>query len=308
MRTIQRKPMKRSRRKALFGLVFTAPFLIGFLFVFLQILINSIRFSFSDIEMGTGSLIYHFVGWEHYRYAFTVDPDFGANLATAVRQTLVDIPVLLIFALFIATLLNQKMRGRVFFRAVFFLPVILLTGVIAQADYNIAMGSGSLNTVLETGAAAGGAIENLSILETLRDIGLAPGVVDYVEGLIDSIFSIVSRSGVQILVFLASLQSISPSIYEAAQMEGATGWEIYWKITIPMLSPYILACGIYTLIDSFTNPDNLVMTIINTAGNNVSRFGLASAMTWSYIVIIVALLGLLCLLLGRFAFYQEKEG
>lgn len=306
----QKRPMKRATRRGLYGLAFVSPFLIGFIFIFIQLVTGAIQFSLSDSEMGAGGLVHTYVGFKHFRYAFFTDPDFVSQLIRAVVDTLTEIPVLLIFSLFVATLLNQKMPGRAFFRAVFFLPVVLMTGVVAKADYDInVMLSRTIVAVAENEQVfrQGNVFDSLNVLAYLDNAGFGTEIVDFIAGLISGIFQIVSRSGVQILVFLASLQSISPAIYESAQIEGASGWETYWKITIPMLSPYILANGVYTLIASFTNPYNPVMNRISEVGNDASRFGLASAMTWTYVTIIIVVLGILCAMFYRFVFYQGRE-
>lgn len=301
---------RRTTRRGLYGLAFVSPFLVGFIFIYIQLVIEAIYFGFSDSVMGSERLEHTFVAFKHYYTAFFVDPDFGSQLVNTIIDNIFEISVLLIFSLFVATLLNQKMPGRAFFRAVFFLPVILMTGIIAKADYNVAVAmQNSLVTTADASPVFGqkNLFETLNVLKYLKDAGFGTEFVDYIEELINNIFQIVSRSGVQILVFLASLQSVSPSIYESAQIEGASGWEIYWKITIPMLSPYIFANGVYTLIASFTNPENQVMNKISQVGNNASRFGLASAMMWSYLLIVIVLLGIMGAIFYRFVFYQERE-
>jgi ABC-type sugar transport system permease subunit len=153
--------------------------------------------------------------------------------------------------------------------------------------------------------ATGFDVQNIQVM--LESMYIDSSIVEYVVALVDNIYDVVSHSGVQILLFLAGLQSISPSIYESAQMEGATGWEIFWKITAPMISPIIFVNAIYSVVDMFTRADNNIMLLIDDMAFNKMNYSVSSAMAWLYFVALAVLLGLVALICYRFVFYQERD-
>ena len=256
----RRKGLSLQGKKALSGWLFCLPFIIGIICIYLPMIIKSVEVSFYG-SMGN----YDYFSFDAYRYVFFQDGMFTQTILDAMGDLVLQIPAIVIFSLFMAVILNQKMTGRTFFRAVFFLPVILSTGIIDFVDARYAMAqmteSGGIDD--NTGAAAGGGmIDALDVEALLANVNLKIGefsLAETVTSLINSIFKIVSRSGVQMLIFLSGLQSISPSIYESCQMEGATAWETFWKITLPMISPMILVNAVYTVVDMFTAADNRVM-------------------------------------------------
>ena len=225
-------------------------------------------------------------------------------------------PIILIFSLFVAVLLNRKFIGRGVARAVFFLPVIVSTGImetINAADVMSGMSEGGIND----GSGGGGATEIISTLDVEKlfaNMKVGQGLVEYVTVAINNIYDIVNRSGVQMLIFLAGLQSISPAIYESVQIDGATSWETFWKITLPMISPMILVNGIYTIIDSFTTESNPVMVYVQSVysdgtganyGNKASS--ISTAMAWIYFLIVGLVVALIAAIMSGFVFYQRKN-
>ena len=210
--------------------------------------------------------------------------------------------------LFIAVILNQKMLGRAAFRAIFFIPVILSTGLmdaINQSDViSDSMASGSISTGSGTDASQ----QIISVMDVERLFsGMKVGteLVAYVVQLVNDIYDIVNRSGVQMLIFLAGLQSISPAIYEACDIEGATAWETFWKITFPMISPMIMVNAIYTIIDSFTSQSNVVMTYISSKYDSGRE--LATAMSWIYFLVIMLIIAAFVGIASAFVFYQKRD-
>ena len=212
-------------------------------------------------------------------------------MVTSLTELVTNTPIILIFSLFIAVLLNQSMPGRTFFRAVFFLPVIVAAGIIADADAN--------NTVLQvltnsssidTGTASqAGFLSSESITEFFSSLNFSPTLIGYVTSAVDNIINIIDKSGVQIIIFLAGLQSISPSIYEYAKTEGATGWDIFWKITVPLISPIMLVNLFYTVVD-FTTGKNSVLSYVSTLSFTNAKFGEASAMAWIFLLAVMIIL------------------
>ena len=308
----KKKPASLDAKKARGGWFFVLPFVIGFIILYIPMLINSVEFSFSKIHvLGKAGYALEYIGLENYREALFSDANFVRTLTESIKQLVLDVPAIVIFSLFMAIMLNQKMIGRAVFRAIFFIPVILTTGLIDQIDQGNAamdyMSSGGIDT--GAGGSEEGIISAMDITNLLGNMVIGTELVQYVVDLVNNIFNIVNRSGVQMLIFLSGLQSISPSIYESCQMDGATGWETFWKITFPMISPMILVNAVYTVIDSFTSESNAVMRYINTVYNTGSLRPreLSSAMSWMYFLMVLALIGLVALIMSAFVFYQRRD-
>ena len=320
---LEDRPLKRrsrfrlslTQRKALSGWIFVLPFIIGILFIYGPIVVDSIVISLSDVKLVPGGMQLTWNDFGNYAYLFAEDGDpyFSITIVDGIKDLILQIPAIVIFALFMAIILNQKMTGRAAFRAIFFLPVILSTGIIDSIDTNSAFMNAVSNSQGgvddNTGAEGGGGIISAMDLEQLLGgIKIGTELVDYVVGLVNSIFDIVSRSGVQMLIFLSGLQSISPSIYESCEVEGASAWETFWKITLPMISPMILVNAIYTVIDAFTAADNRVMIYIEKiysgAGPGYAR---SSAMSWIYVGIVLMFIVLVALIMKTVVFYQKRD-
>ncbi len=294
------------QRKARTGLLFLTPWILGFIFFFLVPIVNSIRYSFNDLKASDNGYSLTFEGWSNYSQALYVDANFVRNLTTVVTNMVVNVPLIIIFSLFIAVLLNQKFFGRSFTRAIFFLPVILASGIMVSIN-NAGFMQQIMNANLASGDPSGGSVngflQSIELRGMLLDIGVNESIVNYLTGAVDRIYEIISQSGVQIIIFLAGLQSISPSLYEASRIEGATGYEAFWKITFPMVSPLILTNLVYTIIDSFLN--NKVTQQINSIAFQTLDFGLSSAMAWIYFTIIAAILAISVFLVSRRVFYHD---
>lgn len=298
----RRKKLSYASKKSLYGYGFIGLWLLGTLIFFLIPLVKSLWYSFNEVSIDTGSMITEWAGFDKYKGVLTSDPYYTEYLRDTLIETAWKTPMILIFSLFIAVILNQKFRGRVIARAVFFLPVIIATGPV----YKII--SGDMNT---TGNAGGGMqfstmfSTNLmgELLQFLGIYGLSDRMSDMISAIADNVFSIVWSSGIQILLFLGALQNIPPSAKEAAELEGATAWEYFWKITFPYVSPFILANFIFTVIDSFTSPTNKVMERILAMGSDW-KFGEAAAMAWIYFGTILAAIGMISFAASRFIYYE----
>ena len=294
-------------KEAMAGILFIMPFLIGFFGIFLPMIVESIHFSFSNMEVSsTGYTLTKAAdnGLEHYLRALTIDPDFNLDLLKGIGQMVVQVPLVIIFSFFAATLINQKFHGRAIARSIFFFPVILTSGVILGLENSDLL----VQTLSNTGVSADEAQSMFNIAIFLSKYTNLPGlVVDFLAGAVNGIYGIVTASGVQILIFLAGLQSISPSLYEASSMEGATAWENFWKITFPMISPIILVNSVYTIIDLFTNETNEMMKTIKTTIFNDVKYGLGSAMAWIYFIGIAVILVIAGGLISRKVFYYDER-
>jgi len=317
MDSAKKKPKRRKiasldRRKARAGWFFILPFIIGFLIIYLPMVYESLKLSFHTIKIMANSPVGYeleFVGWQNYNYALTKDPDFVETLFKGLGQLAFDVPAILIFSLFMAVMLNQKAAGRGAFRAIFFIPVVLSTGIMESIAAKDIMNSYMEGTGgIDDGSGqstANDLISTMDMEKLFANMKVGTGLVKYVTTAINNIYNIVNRAGVQMLIFLSGLQSISPAVYESCKIDGATAWETFWKITFPMISPMILVNGVYTVIDSFTTGNNAVMSFISDYYNKDKV--VSSAMAWVYFLIVIAVVALIASILSAFVFYQRKN-
>ncbi len=301
-------PASLDKRKARNGWIFVMPFVLGVLFLYLPVMIDSIWFSFNSFKYTADGLKMTFVGLEYYKEAFG-NADFAQTLLEGIKQLVFDVPAIVIFSLFIAVVLNTKMLGRAVFRAIFFVPVIIATGLMDSINVqDVLADQMGAEGGIETGASGdttGQIVSAMDIEALFSGMKVGTQIVVYVTQLVNDIYDIINRSGVQMLIFLAGLQSISPAIYEACTIDGATPWETFWKITFPMISPMILVNAIYTIIDSFTSKSNVVMTYIAEKGDMGGS--LPTAMSWIYFLTIMLIIGVAVGLISSFVFYQKRD-
>ena len=310
----RRKIASLDRRKARAGWFFVLPFILGFIVIYLPMVYESILLSFHTVQIvggEGGGYTMTYVGLANFKDALFKDPNFVKTLVAGLGQMAFDIPAILIFSLFMAVMLNQKMAGRAAFRAIFFLPVILSTGImesIAKADVNMEEieGGEGIDTGTESNASQQ-LVSTMDLQLLFANMKVGTELVTYVTTAINNIYDIVNRAGVQMLIFLAALQSISPAIYEACRIDGATAWETFWKVTFPMISPMILVNGVYTIIDSFTTESNQVMTYISSVYSQAGGDVLSSAMAWIYFLIVILIVAIIALILSGFVFYSRKN-
>lgn len=286
---MKRLQLSLSARSAWTAQVFILPFYLGFWFFFFSPLIESLRMSFSNVSVSTESgYTFDWVGIENYKVAFLEDGTFTTNLAKSFSQLAWQVPVVIVLSLFLAIIINQKFRGRVVVRAIFFLPVIFASGVaLSMINSDSVAGSAIAGNVVS----AEGVTSMNSLNELLTNAGFNSEIISLATKIANSLFSMVWRSGIQMIIFLAGLQSISPALYEASSIEGATSWENFWKITLPMLTPTILINLVYTIVDTFTDTTNLVMRqVTSMMSNSISKLGLASSFAWIYFLCIGVIL------------------
>ncbi|WP_429150962.1 carbohydrate ABC transporter permease [Anaerotaenia torta] len=294
-------------KEAMAGLLFLIPFLMGLLGVFLPMIMQSIRFSFSNLEVTSAGMSIRTAakgGLEHYIRALTIDPEYNRMLLNAMAEMAASVPLIIIFSFFAANLLNQKFRGRTAVRSIFFFPVLLSSGAILSLETSdLLLNSANL---AQTGGDDIASFLNVAILlVTYTDLPV--NVVIFLADAVNGVYNIIIASGVQILIFLAGLQSISPSLYEASDIEGATAWESFWKITFPMISPLILVNSVYTIIDSFTSATNGMMTEIQTTIFKDIKYGFGSAMAWIYFICIALVLLIVGSVISKRVFYYDEK-
>lgn len=276
---------KLERREAWIGIAFILPWLIG-VFTFLIIpLFQSFQFALADIRITPKGRVVKFVGIENYTNIWLEDAEFPVLLMSYFWETILSVPVIVVFALLIAMLLNGKIKFKGFFRLIFFLPVIVVSGPV-------------MNLLTAQGAATIPAMNIQGISEAL-DKFLYTGLANAISEVFANMIMILWYSGVQILIFLSALQKIDSSLYEAAKIDGGSSWECFWKITLPTIKPMILLNAVYTVIFLSNNEHNAIINIIQGAmfaGNK--GYGYASAMAWLYSVaetIIVSVIAVLLL-------------
>lgn len=258
--------------------LFLLPWLIGLLVFFVYPFFNSIQLSFSKISSLYGYKLAG-VGWSNFYKVLYEDIEFVPALLRSFRQTVIYVPSIVILSMILAVFLNTKIKCRGFFRSAYFLPVILGTGyvmeqLLGQSDSTQAMVT--LSRGLEVPAAVTAVFDE----NTLSVIRLV----------FDNITMILWKSGVQIIIFLSSLQSISPSLYESARVDGATEWENFWKITMPMLAPVTVMNVIYTVVDSFTDLSNPVIDYMLKVNQDLRNAGVAAAMSWIYLLMVLVII------------------
>ena len=285
------------RRNAMAGRMFCIPLYIGILLFFGLPLLQSLWYSFNTVTADVGGYVTEFVGWGNFHNIFRENAKFLPALISSLTELLYKVPVVVIASLFFALILNQKFRGRVLTRAIFFLPVIIASGVVLGIITSDSAANSMMNGVsADSGSGSYSSIFDSSALQDfLVQAGLDGELVAYFGKIANSLFDLLWMTGIQMIMFLAGLQSISPSLYEASAMEGATAWENFWMITFPSLTPILLVNLVYTIVDTFTDVGNPIMVQIYNQYNGL-YYGIASAMSWSYFLIIGVILALIMLL------------
>lgn len=291
------------KRKAISGYLFISPFIVGFLAFMIKPLFQSLYMSFSDVQLGAGEFKNVWKGLANYNYAFRVDANFVRLLTEELSRMAIYSVAIMVFSFFVALVLNQKFKGRALVRSVFFLPVILASGVMLKLDSDNALMAAVAQTV-EVNAGSTASITN-ALQSILRTTGVGVRAFETLFEVIDNIYDVAISSGIQIIIFLSGLQTISVSMYEAADIEGCTKWESLWKITFPMVSSLFLVNWIYTVVDFCMRSDNEVIDKITTYMNVNLNYGLASAMAWTYFVLVMAIIGVSSLIISKGVYYYE---
>ena len=293
-------------RRAVYGYLFILPFIIGFIFFMLKPLGQSFKMSLSDVTISTKGFELAYNNFANFKKAFLIDAEFNRLLVEGIGSMFFRSIATVVFSFFVALLLNQNFKGRTLARSIFFLAVILSSGVLVGLENNNSLMSQLKDTIEEAGSANSITVvlERILVPDAQGLGGISSRMFAKVFEIIDSIYDVAMASGIQIIIFLSGLQNISPSMYEAAQMEGCTAWESLCKITVPMISPLLPVCWVYTIVDFFMKSDNEVMTKIN---DNVLalQYGFSSAMAWAYFVVCMALIGLTSLLISKVVYNYD---
>lgn len=313
-RKIKTNKIPYEKKKGLYGYGFIALWAVGTLWLFVLPVITSLWYSFCDTQlldkagalqkgMTTAGIYTEWNGFKNFIKAFTIDTEFPQRLVESLTEILPQAVVILIFSLFIAVILNQKFRGRTLARAIFFLPVLIATGPIISvingdmASRGVSEAS-QFSTLFKTDLVS-------ELMEFIGIYNINQTFTEFIQDITSNVLNLVWNSGIQILIFLSALQNIPPSAKEAANMEGATAWEFFWKITFPIISPMILANLVYTIIDAFVSTDNVVMEYVLAKSRNW-EYGYSASLAWIYFAIVGAILGLVCIIVNRFVYYENE--
>ena len=277
------------------GWMFVLPFVIGFIFLFAKPVIQSLMYSFNDVSVGQDGLEFTPIGWENYKRMLTGDAAFIKALWKMISEAAVKILVIMFISMFLAILLNEKFAGRLLFRAIMFLPVIFAADQVLSI-FNSLGGRDELKNTSSSFFMMSGEASGF-VKEIIGSFGPLSSIIEKFTSYATQLFNLLWSSGIQIILFIIGLQTIPAYLYEVAEMEGATKWETFWKITFPLLTPSILLCLIYTMIDYFNASTNTIVRQIDT--NMLNNFDYACAMSWFYSVAIFIMVIIVNVILSR---------
>lgn len=293
----QRPLLSYEKKKSLVGYLFLIPWAVGAFFFLLLPLFESVLYSIGELRIGQDYGV-EIIGFKYFIKAFTEDSTFIPLLSGSLPPLLYQVPIIVLLSLFLALLLNRKFFGRTVIRGVFFLPIIIANGIIISI-----LNGDVFSNNLMADASASRLFSSEALGLFFGEMQGAQDLISFVTGFVDNIFNLLWKSGIQTLLFITALQSIPVSMYEAAKMEGGTAWEIFWKITFPMVSSTILLNVIYTVIDTFSDPGNRIVKYVNDFAR-MGDFNYSSALIWIYTLIILVLVGLCYLIINRFVYYE----
>lgn len=291
------KKLSYEKKKSYYGYLFISIWAIGFVLLFLLPFISSVRYSLSDVSIQQGYVGMENVGFKNYIELFTKNTEFLPAFTGTLSSVAVSAPLILVLSIFIAVILNQKFKSRTFFRAIFFLPVIISGGIaidIINGNYFLSL--------ISSGARADSMFQSQTITSALLSAGIPQTAVDYIQNAVESLFGLLWNSGIQILIFLAGLQSIPHALYEVADVEGSNSWTTFWKITVPMLAPMLVVNIFYTVVDNMISYSNSMFKLIDTYTNQL-KFDEAAAMAILNFVVIFVIVVAIFLVGNRYVHY-----
>ena len=272
------KTFSLERKRARYGYLFTLPLILGLAFIFIPNIVQTVLYSLNETVIDGSGYTLEWIGLKYYIKAFAGDAKFLQYMLSSLGELLVQVPVILIFSLFMAMVLNQKFKGRVVARAIFFLPLVLSTGIISRVEASTQLDSlMSMRDALE-----GMQGTRFDLSQLLLSMNFNATLSDIVVSAATGIKDIVNASGMQIFIFLAAFQQIPVSVYEAAQVEGCSKWVLFWKVVIPMTAKQILVAGVYTVVDVFTRTDGVLFTYIHEMAYTNNQYSYAMAMYLVY--------------------------
>ncbi len=301
MKTVKRtKSHSLEATRSKYGYIFTSPFIFGAVITVIYPIVLSIVYSFCEVTANADGYVLDFVGFGNFSWILFTDEKYNISLYNTIVSTITNVPVVIIFSFFLASVLNTEFKGRGFARTILFLPMILNSGLVTTI-----LGSDRLDeNIAEKTSAQFGQFSG-AFAEFLEELNIGTGVTTLLTSSVDNITNILAMSVIPIIVMLAGLQSVPGSVYEASYVEGATKWEVFWKISLPIVSPMILVSVIYCIIDSFTAIDNEVIKRVETECFNSLNFGIGSAMAWVYLLIVILLVTIVFLIVNKRVAYSD---
>lgn len=297
--TKREKTGRLERRKGRWGYFFAAPFIVGSLLGIVYPVVLSLVYSFGDLVPQNIGYRIDFVGIENYKTLFTVDPDFTRQLVETLQNTLLKVPVAIIFSFFLACVLNSDFLGRGLARTVLFLPMIIFSKPVM-----ILLNQDMVSSEMSSKGSEESVMISNKFIEFLESLNVGEGLTDFLTSSVNDIQNLLYMSVIPTVIILAGLQSVSRSIYEASFVEGATSWEVLWKISLPMVSPLLLVSLLYCVIDSFTGVGNTIISRVSYECFTAFNFGIGSAMAWSYLIIVLLIVAVVFLIAKRFVSYD----
>lgn len=279
-----------------YGLMFISPWLLGIALFFIYPILRTIWFSLADVSLSSSGIASSFLGLENYKQILSVDPDYTNNLASGITSVLTKLPLILVISLIIAIVLNQNFKGRVFFRGLYFLPVIIATGTVI----NLISASTGKN-VMSAGMTSEISSSMIDFDLVLEKLNLPSVISDYLAMALSGIQDCIWNSGIQIVLFISGLQTIPDSLYEVAKVEGCTKWEEFWYITLPMLSRVILLVIIFTCVELFTMTQNPVMVQAYECFSS-AEYDTGAAMVLFYFAVVGVIMALVLWILNKLCF------
>lgn len=284
-------------KKAMYGFCFIIPWLIGMISLFIIPLIKSIWYSFCDVGFGEqGGIVTDFIKFDNFDYIFKMDPDYFSNLATSISDFAFRFPIVIVLSLIFAIILNQKFVGRTFSRVIFFLPVIIATGVVMKSIGN---STASQPMMGDISSVSGFSVSSIDFGVILANLDVPKTFITLISDYVAKVFEIIWKTGIQTVLFISGMQTIPAQLYEVSKIEGATKWEEFWFVTIPMLKDITLLVMIYTMIDLFITVDSPLVSQAYGLIQAMS-FGLSSAMLWSYILIAILISAVILFIYKKF--------
>lgn len=285
-----------AKRDAIAGLLFITPWIIGALVFLAYPLVTSFRYALHNMRMTPLGMRFRYVGYGNFTEILFSQTDFTTEMISYLVSTIISVPIIVVFALIIAIMLNQNVKGKGFFRLIFFLPVIIVSGpILGMLNQE---GAGSLTSI------------DTQAITTILENSLPGALADPISDLFENMVTILWYSGVQILIFISALQKIDRAMYEAAKIDGGSGWECFWKITLPNIKPMILLNIVYTIVFISNNEQNSIIGLIQDSmfsGTQEKGYGYASAMAWMYSIVVLLMVGLFAgLFMSRKDVYEKQ--
>ena len=283
-----------TRKKQMYGRMFILPWEIGFILFFAHPLLQSLILVFSSVDKlrVTEEGVFD-TTWNNFANIYETlykDSQYVTDLVETISSFIYTIPLIVALSLIVGVLLNQKFKGRVIFRSIFFLPVIIATGVVIL----YLQGDAAASEMRGTG-------NGIDVSNILQSMNLSPEITSTLLGFVNQIFDLFWKCGVQIVLFISGLQSIPEQLYEVCRVEGANKWEEFWYVTFPMLSGTTMLIIVFTSIESFIDPSNEIMRYAFDSIRN-SMWVEAPTMLWIYFAVVGSMLGLVVYLLQKFIF------